>query len=124
MIRLTLEQAIEIHTQLIAETGGLEGTRDSGLLESALSAPFQTFDGEELYSGIHQKAAQLCYSLISNHPFLDGNKRAGVHITLVFLAMNGIELSYSQEELVKLGLHIAQGIWKTENILEWIMEHG
>ena len=84
MIRLTTEQAIDIHTQLITETGGLDGIRDRGLLESALSAPFQTFDGEEIYPSTHQKAAQMCFFLINNHPFVDGNKRAGIHIALVF----------------------------------------
>ena len=123
MNRLTEEQVLAIHTQLIAETGGEDGVRDSGLLDSALMLPFQTFEGQELYSSIHQKAAQLCHSLITNHPFVDGNKRAGVHLTLVFLVINGVELQYTQPELVSLGLDTAQGKFGAQEILDWILEH-
>lgn len=123
MNRLTEEQVLAIHTQLIAETGGEDGVRDSGLLDSALMLPFQTFEGQELYSSIHQKAAQLCHSLITNHPFVDGNKRAGVHLTLVFLVINGVELQYTQPELVSLGLDTAQGKLGAQEILDWILEH-
>ncbi len=123
MNRLTEEQVLAIHTQLIAETGGEDGVRDLGLLDSALMLPFQTFEGQELYSSIHQKAARLCHSLITNHPFVDGNKRAGVHLTLVFLAINGVELGYTQPELVSLGLDTAQGKLGAQEILDWILEH-
>ncbi len=106
MIRLTKEQVIFVHSQLITTTGGTDGIRDDGLLESALNVPFQTFNGKDVYPSLMLKAARLGYSLISNHPFVDGNKRIGVHVMLVFLALNGIELSYTQAELIELGLGV------------------
>jgi len=86
MIRLTTKQVIFLHSSLIEATGGTDGVRDIGLLESALEAPFQTFDRKDLYPALIQKAARLGQSLISNHPFVDGNKRIGIHTMLVFLA--------------------------------------
>lgn len=76
MIRLTSEQVGMLHKELIEETDGLNGMRDEGLLDSALSLPFQTFDGQALYPSVQQKAARLGFSLVRNHPFSDGNKRA------------------------------------------------
>ena len=77
-----------MHRELIAAHGGSDGIRDEGLLDSALKAPFQTFAGQPLIPSIQQKAARLCYGLVMNHPFVDGNKRAGAHIMLTFLAIN------------------------------------
>jgi death-on-curing protein len=79
------------------------------MLESALAAPFQTFDGQELFPSIYQKAARLGYGLASNHAFIDGNKRIGAHVMLVFLALNGIGLEYEQDELSDLFMKIAEG---------------
>lgn len=123
MIRLTTAQVILLHQDLIAETGGMDGLRDEGLLDSALNMPFQTFDGQSLYPSVQQKAARLCHSLVKNHPFIDGNKRVGVHVMLVFLAVNGIELTYTQEELIDMGLSLAAGELTYEAVLQWIMEH-
>ena len=92
MIVLSKEQIILLHHQLILKTGGTDGIRDEGLLESALEAPFQSFDGIELYPSVQQKAARLGYGLVKNHAFLDGNKRIGAHAALVFLALNKIDL--------------------------------
>ena len=92
MIRLSKPQILLLHEQLIAETGGSSGLRDEGMLDSALNAPFQTFGGEDVYPSLQQKAARLCFGLVKNHPFVDGNKRIGAHVMLVFLALNGIEL--------------------------------
>jgi death-on-curing protein len=100
MKKLTVSQIIDIHKDIIEETGGSTGIRDFGLLESAAYEPFQTFDGEPLYPSIQQKAARLAYALAKNHPFVDGNKRIGIHAMLVFLQINGIELVYTQKELV------------------------
>ncbi len=86
-----------LHSQLIEVTGGSDGIRDEGLLDSALAAPFQSYAGEELYPGIQAKAARLGYGLIKNHCMVDGNKRNGAHAMLVFLALNGIELRYTQK---------------------------
>lgn len=123
MIRLTIEQVRMLHQDLIAETGGTEGVRDEGLLDSALQLPFQTFDGQALYPSIQQKAARLCSSLVNNHPFVDGNKRIGIHTMLVFLSANGVELSYAQEELISLGLSLAAGKLSCDDVLRWIMKH-
>ena len=123
MIRLTKEQVLLLHAQLIKDTGGSSGIRDNGLLDSALESPFQSFDGEELYSSIQSKAARLCYGLVKNHAMIDGNKRIGVHTMLVFLAVNGYELEYTQKELSDLILDVADGKKEYEDILSWILEH-
>ncbi len=90
MIRLSKPQILLLHEQLIAETGGSSGLRDEGMLDSALNAPFQTFGGEDVYPSLQPKAARLCFGLVKNHPFVDGNKRIGAHVMLVFLALNGV----------------------------------
>lgn len=123
MIKLTVAQVCLIHGDLIAASGGLDGLRDSGLLDSALQAPFQTFDGQALYPSVQQKAAQLGFALIANHPFVDGNKRIGIHAMLVFLALNGIDLDYTQEELIALGLGLASGDVDAVSLLRWILHH-
>ena len=103
MIRLSKSQILLIHDQLIAETGGSSELLDEGLLDSALNAPFQTFGEEDVYPSLQQKAARLCFGLVKNHPFVDGNKRIGAHAMLVFLALNGVELQHSQTELSDAG---------------------
>lgn len=123
MIFFEYEQVVKLHSSLISKTGGIDGVRDANLLDSALKAPFQTFDGKDLYSDILGKASQLCYSLIENHPFTDGNKRIGVHLTLLFLKINNIELKYSQQDLIDFGLGIADGKLNKDNIKEWLIHH-
>jgi len=120
---LSKKQILMLHTALIAEFGGLEGVRDEGLLESALAAPFQTFGGEAVYPSLQAKAAQLGFGLICNHPFVDGNKRIGAHAMLVYLALNGIDLTYSQQELVDIVLSVAAGNADRQSLLQWILEH-
>jgi death-on-curing protein len=92
MIILSADQIILLHAHLISETGGIDGIRDRVLLESAVHTPFQSFNGTDAYPSLQQKAARLCYGLVKNHAFLDGNKRIGVHAMLVFLSLNKIEL--------------------------------
>ncbi|UTY24138.1 type II toxin-antitoxin system death-on-curing family toxin [Treponema denticola] len=116
-------QGLKIHSSLITKTGGIDGIRECNLLDSSLKSIFQTFDSNALYPALLDKAAQLCYSLIENHPFLDGNKRIGIHLSLVFLKINGIDLNYTQEALVDFGLKIASGKIKKEAIQEWFIEH-
>ena len=123
MIRLSKHQILLIHDQLIAETGGLSGLRDEGMLDSSLNAPFQTFGGEDMYPSLQQKAARLCFGLVKNHPFVDGNKRIGAHAMLVFLALNGIELQHSQSELSDVILQLAAGEIEATDLLRWILEH-
>ena len=123
MIFFEYEQVVKIHRSLIEKTGGMDGIRDAQLLDSALKTPFQTFGGNNLYPDILDKASQLCYSLIENHPFVDGNKRIGVHLMLLFLKLNNIEVNYSQQELIDFGLDIASGKMSKNDIKEWIIEH-
>lgn len=123
MIILTKEQVLMLHSQLIEATGGSAGIRDEGMLDSALSNPFQSFGGESLYPSIQAKAAQLCYGLVKNHAMIDGNKRLGTHVMLVFLALNGYELEYSQKELSDTILAVAAGEMSAENLLQWIIRH-
>ena len=123
MICFSKQQVLKMHSALLAQTGGLDGLRDEGLLESALAAPFQTYDAQELFRSIQEKAARLAYGLIQNHPFIDGNKRIGTHAMLVLLALNGIELIYTQDELSDIILKIAASTASYEDLLAWILKH-
>lgn len=123
MIRLTERQVLFVHEMMIKATGGLDGTRDMGLLISALNAPFQSFEGKEVYPSLVSKAAAMCRSLISNHPFVDGNKRTGIHVMLIFLEINGVQPDYTQEELISLGLGTAAGNLDVDAIKNWLSEH-
>ena len=123
MKRITKNQILLLHRQLIEQTGGSHGLRDEGLLESALSNPFQSFQEYTPYPTIQQKAARLGYGLVMNHPFIDGNKRIGAHAMLVLLSLNGIELEYKQDELIRIFLDVASGQSKYEDLLAWIIDH-
>lgn len=123
MRRLSKRQVLLLHEQLLSQSGGLQGVRDEGLLESALEAPFQAFGDTDAYPSLQQKAARLGYGLIKNHPFVDGNKRIGTHAMLVFLALNGVELSYSQKELSDIILAVAAGEKEYEDLLGWLLKH-
>lgn len=123
MKTLSKNQVTALHSALIREFGGIDGIRDEGLLESALAAPFQTFGGEPVYPSLQAKAAQLGFGLIRYHPFVDGNKRIGAHTMLVFLAVNGIELRYEQQELIDIVLSVAAGQIDRQGLLQWILDH-
>ena len=123
MIRLSKPQILRLHEQLVAATGGSDGLRDEGMLDSALSAPFQTFGGEDVYPSLQQKATRLCFGLIKNHPFVDGNKRIGAHAMLVFLSLNGIELQYTQTELSDIILQLAANTIQSSDLPNWISTH-
>lgn len=123
MKRISLNRILQLHTKMIIATGGDSGVRDIGLLDSALSNAFATFDGKELYKSVEEKSASICFSIINNHPFIDGNKRMGIFVMLVLLEYNDIKLNYNQEALVNLGLGIAKGDYKQDDILQWILEH-
>lgn len=124
MIVLNKEQVIMMHTMLIKQTGGLDGIRDEGLLDSAINNPFQTFAGEELYPTVQKKAACLCYGLVNNHAFNDANKRIGILAMMTFMELNNLEVECSDEELIILGLNIASGKTGQEQILSWIIAHS
>ena len=123
MIILTKSQVLTLHQDLLIAHGGDTGIRDEGLLESALAAPFQTFGEQALFPSIYQKAVRVGFGLINNHPFVDGNKRIGTHVMLTLLAMNGIELEYTQKELYEIILDVASGKSTYEDLLMWVMEH-
>ena len=123
MKRMSKEQILMLHSQLVEETGGTDGVRDFNLLESAIETPFQAFGGEELYPTIQAKGARLGYGLIKNHCMLDGNKRIGAHAMCVFFALNGIGLRYTQKELYEMILLVADGSFEYEDTLRWVLEH-
>ena len=123
MILLTVTEIIGLHSKLISKTGGLDGIRDNGLLESAVFTTNNSFEGIEQYPTIEEKAARLAYGLVSNHAFVDGNKRIGVLILLMTLKLNNITITYTQSELIALGLSIADGSYKYDDIYKWILSH-
>jgi death-on-curing protein len=123
MKKLTKEQVLLLHHSLIDSHGGSLGIRDEGLLDSALDTPFQTFEGEYLLPTIQQKAVRLGFGLIMNHPFVDGNKRIGTHVMLTILAMNNIELDYTQKELYEIILDVAAGKASFDELLHWVLGH-
>jgi death-on-curing protein len=120
---LSERQIILMHEQLIRATGGADGIRDEGLLEAAVFAPYQTFGDTELFPSIEEKAARLGFGLVKNHAFTDGNKRIGAHAMLVFLALNGVDVTYTQKELSDIILQIASGEREYADLLLWIRTH-
>ena len=123
MIRFSEEKVKFLYQLMVETTGGTFGIRDENLLNSALEGIFQTFDGKYLYPSKEEKGAMLGYSLISNHAFVDGNKRIGVYVMLTFLEVNGIRIDCSDEELITLGLGLAAGEIGYEGLLDWILDH-
>ena len=123
MIKFSKDKVLLLHKLIAEETGGSIGVRDEGLLESALESAFSGFGGQEFYPTKEEKGARLGYTLISNHAFVDGNKRIGVYIMLIFLEVNGIRLECSDEELVHVGLSVADGSMSYEQLLTWVQEH-
>lgn len=123
MIWINEQQLIKMQEQLVAESGGISGIRDRGMLQSAILSPLQSFGNVELFPGILQKAARLGYGLVANHSFIDGNKRIGAHAMLYVLAANGIKLAYTQQELTTLFLQIAAGELNYEDVFVWIVGH-
>lgn len=120
---LTIAEALEIYQRLMQQTGGLVGIRDLGALESAIAQPYMTFDGNELYPSLAEKAAALGFSLIQNHPFADGNKRTGHAAMETFLALNGYEINASTEEQAEIILSVASGKLSREDFAEWLSNH-
>ena len=123
MIKLSSEKVKLLHQLMAEATGGSVGVRDEGLLDSAIEGAFATFDGVELYPSKEEKAAKLGYSLISNHAFVDGNKRIGVYVMLSFLELNGVHIEAADEDVVSLGLGVADGSMEQKDILDWIHKH-
>lgn len=124
MRRINKEQVLLLHQILVRYTGGAEGVRDEGLLESAIDTPFATFDGVSLCSTVQSKAAKLCFGLVKNHPFVDGNKRIGILAMLSFLEVNGMRLECDDDDLIALGLGVADGTLREPDVLNFIIEHS
>ena len=120
---LTAEQVLFIHARLIEETGGEHGVRDLGLLQAAVARPQATFDGEELYPDVFAKAAALMESLVNNHPFLDGNKRTGIAAAALFLALNGVQLTASNPQVVEFTMQVAQSQSDVATMTRWLQQH-
>ena len=123
MIRFSKEKVLLLHKLLAEATGGSVGVRDEGLLDSALEGVFAGFGDKEFYPSKEEKGARLGFSLISNHAFVDGNKRIGVYVMLSFLEMNGIKIQCSDEDLVHIGLSVADGSMDYEDLLQWVIDH-
>ena len=123
MTTFSKEKVLLLHQLMAEATGGDVGVRDEALLESAIENIFATFDGVELYPSKEEKAARLGFYLISNHAFVDGNKRIGMYLMLSFLELNGIRIDATNEEVAKLGLDVAGGLADSKDILKWIKDH-
>lgn len=123
MIRISKEKALLLHRLIARETGGSVGVRDEGLLESALEAAFSGFGGADFYPTDEEKGARLGYNLISNHAFVDGNKRIGMFVMLVFLEVNGIQMDCTNNEVSETGWAVASGAMDYEGLLQWVRDH-
>ena len=123
MIKFSKDKVLLLHKLIAEETGGSIGIRDEGLLESALEIAFSTFDGQELYPTKEEKGARLGYTLISNHAFVDGNKRIGMYVMLTFLEVNGIHMDCTNEDVAETGLAVASGKMDYDALLRWVRDH-
>lgn len=120
---LALEEVLELHRRLLEQSGGTPGVRDPRALESALAQPGMSFDGADLYPDLVEKAAALGFSLIKNHPFVDGNKRIGQAVLEVCLLLNGCEVAASVEEQESTLLKLAAGTIGRDEFVEWLQSH-
>ena len=120
---LSLREILELHDKLIEISGGAKGLRDMPALESAINQPRLTFDRSDLYPDILGKAAALCFFLVMNHPFVDGNKRIGHAAMETFLILNGFEIEASVDEQEQIILKLASGKLTRETFTMWLNDH-
>ena len=123
MTKFSREKVLLLHQLIAQETGGEVGLRDQSLLDAALAAAFAGVADREFYPSKEEKAAKLGFDLISNHAFLDGNKRIGMYVMLTFLEANGIGVEADNEEVASVGLAIASGTMTYEALLDWVRKH-
>jgi death-on-curing protein len=123
MRHLSLAEVAELHRLVIEAAGGIHGIRDLGALESAIAQPRMSFGGEDLYPTLLEKAAALCFSLVLNHPFLDGNKRVGHAAMETLLVLNGFEIQAPVREQEALMLSLAAGETGRSELVEWLRGH-
>ncbi|CAG0936912.1 Toxin Doc [Thermoflexales bacterium] len=120
---LTVGEALEIYSRVMQQSGGLVGIRDWGALASAVAQPRMTFSGAELYSTLVEKASALGFSLIQNHPFIDGNKRTGHAALETFLVLNGYRLDAPSAEQAEIILQVASGTIGRDAFTDWLRTH-
>ena len=123
MIKFSKEKVLLLHKLIAQETGGSIGVRDEGLLESALETTFSGFGDQEFYPTKEEKGARLGYNLISNHAFVDGNKRIGMYVMLTFLEVNGIHMDCTNDDVAETGLAVASGKMNYDALLQWVKDH-
>ena len=123
MISFSKEKVLLLHKILAEATGGGAGVRDEAMLDSALESAYAGFGDKEFYPTKEEKGARLGYALISNHAFVDGNKGIGIYVMLSFLEMNGVPVQCSDEELVRIGLSVADGSMEYDELLQWVLDH-
>ena len=116
-------QVLRLHEDIVAVSGGSAGLRDEGVLDSALAQPFASFGGQDLYPTLIDKAAALGFSLINNHPFIDGNKRIGHAVMVIFLRLNGLDMEAPMDEQERLILSVAAGETDRDGFNAWLREH-
>lgn len=122
-IQFTIQDIYELHNQLEESFILSSGVRDENLLASAVNTPFQTFMGNDLYPSIYDKAAQLCYGIVKNHPFTDGNKRTALHSMYVYLIINGFDITATQQEVEDLIINVAAGKMTNTELANWLREN-
>jgi len=120
---LSLDEVLELHEKVLARSGGSAGVRDQNALESAVAQPRMSFGGQDLYPTLAEKAAALSFSLINNHPFVDGNKRIGHAAAEVFLVVNGYEIAADVDEAERVVLSVAAGETSRADWTQWLREH-
>lgn len=123
MITLDKEQIKRLHSMQIEATGGLDGIRDEAMLDSALASAFQTFGGVELFPSTIEKIARVAYGLVSNHPFIDGNKRIGTFVMLVLLELNELSAEFTDDDIIHVGLEMANANMDDKKLLDFILKH-
>jgi len=122
IVGLSAAQILALHQALLRAFGGRRGLRDRGALEASLARPFATFDGEDLYPDAAAKAAALMHSLVSNHPFVDGNKRVGAAAAELFLEVNSWSLHAEDDDLEEITLAVARGEITAEELAIWLRQ--
>ena len=120
---LTLAEVLWLHGRVLAVTGGAPGVRDLSVIESAIAQPKATFDGDDLYPDLTAKAAALCFGLVRNHGFIDGNKRIGHAAMEMFLLLNGFELHADVDDHERVFLALADGTLDRDGLVAWIRAH-
>ena len=122
-IQFTLQDIYELHTQLENTFVLSSGVRDENLLASAVNTPFQTFMGNDLYPSLYDKAAQLCYGIANNHPFMDGNKRTALHSMYVYLIINGFDITATQQDVENMIIDVAAGNMTNTELVQWLQKN-